>query len=339
MSSSRTSLVLGTWTFAGDSIWGPSDERDAIEVIEVALDAGITLIDTAPNYGAGRCEELVGRAVGSHRDAKIATKLKVDPGESLARLRERATESVRRLKRDRIDLLQLHWPAATPEGTIEAIGHFGALVDEGLVAEIGVCNAGVYDIEDLDRLRDEPGTSHAIVSNQLPYSLLWRVIEDEIASASQRAGIRTIAYSVLAQGLLTGRYRNTESFPDGRRRTRLFSGDHEAARHGEKGHEALINTALAEMYDLAQTCGTTIANLAIGFAASSPHIDAILVGARTRAQLEELIGMVDAELPDGVVSRLMEITQPLKEAVGGNPDMYQSPSRVRYTASDGSIAQ
>lgn len=324
LGSSR--IVLGTWTFAGDAIWGPSEETAAVDVIHAALDAGVTLFDTAPNYGGGRSEALLGRALNGVDRAAVATKLKVD-GLDRAQIEHKIDESRRRLKRDRIDLFQIHWPVLSTEETARALDVVFDLRERGVVGSVGVCNFGEFDIaEHGDR---------EIVSNQLPYSLLWRVIEGGIAAASRAAGIPTIAYTVLQQGLLGGRYHSVAEFPPGRMRVRLFSASHEAANHTDPGHEALVDDVLSQLHDLARESGLSCSHLALGYVASRPFIDRILVGARSVDQLRGVLDAIATPLDAAIVGRLEAATDSLREALGGNPDMYQSESRVRFRAADG----
>src|SRR6056297_120606 len=208
-----SAVALGTWTFAGDAIWGESREQQCIRVVHAALDHGINLFDTAPNYGNGRSEEILGKALRGRPEALVASKCKVE-GKSAGELRKMVTDTLQRLHRDTIDLMQIHWPAQSSQETRGALENFNIMRKEGLIRNIGVCNFGVYDIKEEN---DFP-----IVSNQIPYNLLWRVVEDEIAESSRTNGIATIAYTALQQGLLSGQYTKLFEFPSGRKRTRHF---------------------------------------------------------------------------------------------------------------------
>lgn len=319
--SGESRAVLGTWTFAGDRIWGSSDEREAIRVVHAALDLGITLFDSAPNYGDGRSEELLGKALRGRSEARVATKIKI-AGVTAEDIESSVQLSLKRLNRDQIDLMQIHWPAPSTDETSRALDIFEELQSRGLIKEIGVCNFGTFDLEEQKH--------RTLASNQLPYSLLWRVIESDIGPASESFDVPVIAYTALQQGLLSGRYRGLDAFPEGRRRTRLFSSLNSAAGHGEPGHEDLVEKALTRLFAIARESDCTMPELALGFAAAQPWIDRVLVGARTVDQIYGSVRALDQRLSDGVIAEIDQATLELKRALGANPDMYQAQSRVRH---------
>lgn len=291
-------------------------------MVHAALDAGITLFDTAPNYGAGRCDQILGKALRGRPDAMVATKTKIDRSDKRD-LRESVTASLQRLGRETIDILQIHWPGGTPEQTHAALEAFGAMREEGLIRFIGVCNFGRYDLDETQHVQ--------LVSNQLPYSLLWRVIEAEIAPASRARGLTTIAYSPLQQGLLGGAYPSLAQFPHGRKRTRHFGAQWPATQHGEPGMEAQTDQALQQLYALADHSGLSLLELALAFVRSRAFIDVVLIGAKTERQLEQSCNAARASLTPHEVAAAEQATEQLRRAAGGNPDMYQSASRVRYS--------
>lgn len=316
-----SAVALGSWTFAGDKIWGPSEESQCIRVVHAALDRGINLFDTAPNYGEGRSEELLGKALVGRNDALVASKLRVE-GKSEDEIRASVAESLRRLRRDRLDLLQIHWPAGKSEETEAALTLFLRMQEEGLVRRVGVCNFGLFDLQET---RDV-----AIVSNQIPYSLLWRVAENGIGEASHARGIRTIAYTVLQQGLLTGKYRDLEDFPEGRKRTRHFASRRRAVRHSGAGMEAETARALAAIHDVSERFRRPVLDLALGFVNSRPFIDVMLLGARTEEQLFRSLEAAETTLSGEEMEAIEAATEELLQATGGNPDMYMTESRVRF---------
>lgn len=319
--SAVSRVALGTWTFAGDEIWGGTETSQCVRVIHAALDQGITLFDTAPNYGNGRSEEILGEALAGRSDAYIATKFKID-GKSEAELREMVKTSLRRLKRDRIDLMQIHWPGATTVETIDALNILEKIRQDGDICNIGVCNFGLFDLLETKDFR--------IASNQLPYGLLWRTIENEIADACQKRGLRTIAYSPLQQGLLGGQYSDLNEYPAARKRTRHFSSRWPGTRHSEKGMEEITENTLRHLQQMSVALGYHLPQLALAFVLSRPFIDTVLVGARTESQLNTICHAVELKLTGAEIVMLEEITEDLLIATGGNPDMYQSESRVRF---------
>lgn len=323
-----SSIALGTWTFAGDGIWGPSEEAACVRVVDAAIDRGITLFDTAPNYGNGRSETVLGKAVRNRTDVTVATKCKID-GKRPEDLRTIVTDSLTRLKRDRIDLMQIHWPGATPEETRAALSTFLELRKEGLVGELGSCNFGVFDLAET---ADVP-----LVSNQIPYSLLWRAVEGDegIAAQSHSLGRATIAYTVLQQGLLSGRYSSLDDFPEGRKRTRHFGQQWPGTMHQETGFEAQTAAALTELVRVARLTGRPLLELALAFVSGADEIDVTLIGARDEAQLLASCDAAESELSPEERAALKAATDPLRRAVGDHADMYQSESRTRFPDSQG----
>jgi aryl-alcohol dehydrogenase-like predicted oxidoreductase len=210
ISISATTLVasrigLGTWAIGG-WMWGGTDERDGVRTIHAALERGIKLIDTAPVYGFGRAEEIVGIALaqdGRRNRAVIATKVgldwrdgKVYRDSSPARLRRELEDSLRRLQTDHIDLYQVHWPdSSVPiERTAEVLGGF---LKEGKIRAIGVSN---FSPVLMDRFRRVA----PLHTTQPPYNLFERAIEANVLPYAHRNGMTVLAYGALCRGLLAG---------------------------------------------------------------------------------------------------------------------------------------
>jgi aryl-alcohol dehydrogenase-like predicted oxidoreductase len=198
-------IGLGTWAIGG-WLWGGTEESHAISTIHAALDNGINLIDTAPVYGFGRSEELVGKALegGRRADAIIATKVGLDWGSGSilrnstpARLQRELEDSLRRLKTDVIDIYQVHWPdESVPfEDTARALDGFRRA---GKIRAIGVSN---FSPAQMDRFRK--GAPLATV--QPPYNLFEREIEQDVLPYAERNGLVVLAYGALCRGLLGGK--------------------------------------------------------------------------------------------------------------------------------------
>jgi aryl-alcohol dehydrogenase-like predicted oxidoreductase len=213
--SLRVSRVgLGTWAIGG-WMWGGSDDAQSIETIRAALDHGVNLIDTAPVYGFGRSEEVVGRALAGVRGrAVIATKVGLEwkDGEvfrnaSRARINQEIEDSLRRLQTDHIDIYQVHWPdPKTPiEETAEAMK---ALFDQGKIGAIGVSN---FSVAQMERFR-QAAPIHVL---QPPYNLFEREIEADILPYCLKHGIATFGYGALCRGLLSGRMKPDTVFDAG----------------------------------------------------------------------------------------------------------------------------
>lgn len=314
-------LALGTWALAGDKFWGPQDDADSIATIHAALDQGIRLIDTAPAYGDGCSEEIVGRALHGRRgQALIATKV----GENdmtPARATASCEASLRRLRTDCIDLLQIHWLGAG--GQLEdVIAAMEALRAAGKVRALGVCNFGP---QSLARLR---AAGAGWITNQLAYNLLWRAVEFEIAGLCERDGLGILCYSPLQHGLLTGRWRQAGEVPVGRTRTRHFRGDRPMSRHGGPGCEALTFATLERLRVIAAGLGQSLADLALAWLLHQRAVQSVIFGARTAAQIAENVTASQLHLPASVLAEIDRATAELKQALGPDADMWAPVSRI-----------
>ena len=199
-------VALGTWAMGG-WMWGGSDQREAIATIHAALNQGINLIDTAPVYGFGASEEIVGAALdGVRAQTVIATKTglewrdgKIYRNATGERILREVDESLRRLRTDYIDIYQVHWPdpLVPVEETAEAMR---SLYEQGKIRAIGVSN---FSIAQMERFR-KVAPLHVL---QPPYNLFERGIEAEILPYCQANGIATLGYGALCRGLLSGRMR------------------------------------------------------------------------------------------------------------------------------------
>lgn len=204
---------LGTWAIGG-WMWGGSDDAQSIRTIQEAVDRGITLIDTAPVYGFGHSEEIVGRALaeGGRRDkAVIASKVALDwkdgkpfRNASRARIMKEIDDSLRRLKTDVIDLYQVHWP--DPNTPIEeTAGALKELLTAGKIRAIGVSN---FSPAQMDKFR----AVAPLAADQPPYNLFEREIEADVLPYAQKNGIVTLAYGALCRGLLAGKMTEKQAF-------------------------------------------------------------------------------------------------------------------------------
>src|SRR5271170_6323332 len=206
-------VALGTWAMGG-WMWGGTDERESVATIRTALDQGINLIDTAPAYGFGVAEEIVGRALGvggRRANAVIATKVglewrngQVYRNATRSRIMQEIDDSLRRLRTDYIDIYQVHWPdpLVAIEETAEAMH---ALYERGKIGAIGVSNFSVQQMEQFRKV----APLHVL---QPPYNLFERDIEAEILPYCRAHGIVTLGYGALCRGLLSGRMRADSTF-------------------------------------------------------------------------------------------------------------------------------
>jgi len=205
-------IGLGTWAIGG-WLWGGTDEKDSIRTIHRAVGAGITLIDTAPVYGFGRSEEIVGKALKDLDRSKVvvATKVglqwkdeEVHRNSTGERIRQEVEDSLRRLGVDTIDLYQVHWPdpLVPMEDTAEQMQR---LVDEGKVRAVGVSN---HSPEEMDSF----GKAVRLSTAQPPYNLFERGIEEDILPYCHDKGVALLTYGALCRGLLSGRMKPATVF-------------------------------------------------------------------------------------------------------------------------------
>ena len=286
----RLSAVgLGTWQF-GSTEWGYGKdfEQDvALRITERALDLGVNLIDTAEMYGFGRSERAVGKAIRGRRDqaflaSKIAPVFPFDPVVS-----SRAAGSARRLGVDRIDLYQVHWPNPVfPQDPL--FRALGKLQRQGLLTHIGVSNYS------LDRWKSaERALGGTVLSNQVEFSLVQRRPERELLQWAQDNDRIIIAYSPLAQGLLSGRY-TSDHRPTGLRAMRplFLPANLERAR-------GLID----DLREVADKHGATPSQVALAWLIRRPNV-VVIPGASSVAQLESNVAAADIELTDDDDARL-----------------------------------
>lgn len=295
----HTSVVgFGAWA-AGGWMWGGSDASDAVAAIQAALDEGVTLIDTAPVYGFGRSEEIVGRALQGRRDqAILATKCGLvwdtDEGEAFftnekavrkhlapAAIRREVEASLRRLGTDRVDLLQTHWQTETTpiEETMETLI---ALRREGKIRAIGISNATQPQLE---RYR----AVGRVDVDQESFSMLDRRMAAEgRLEYCRRNDIAVLAYSPMARGLLTGKFAANHAFQPG---------DHRAS-HPDFSPANLqrVDRLLTVIRPVADAHGCTLGQLALAWALAQPGLTHVLAGARDARQARENAAAADIVL-------------------------------------------
>jgi aryl-alcohol dehydrogenase-like predicted oxidoreductase len=280
----RVSVIgLGTWQF-GSREWGYGDRYarvDSVAIVRRALDLGVTLIDTAEIYGFGRSERIVGEAISGRRD-EVFLASKLYPALPIAPVvRQRARASVKRLGVKRMDLYQLHAPNPLVPMTVAMRG-FRDVMREGLAANVGVSNCTLAEWRAADAALGSP-----VLSNQVRYSLAARGVERDLLPWAQHNDRLVIAYSPLAQGLLSGAYDNTNIPGDVRRLNPLFLPEN-IARAGR---------LLACLRDVGRRHGATPSQVALAWLIARGNVVAI-PGAHTVAQLEENAEAASLRLSD-----------------------------------------
>jgi len=315
-------VSMGCWAIVGDSTWGAQDESLAVAAIRTAVDEGINFFDTAEMYGNGYSETLLARALeGRQKEVVIATKVSPVHARTRAGLEQACEQSLRRLKTDCIDLYYLHWPCrdAPLEDVLQG---FDDLRQAGKIRWFAVSNFGKNDFTELF----EHGRCEV---NQLPYNLLWRVIENEILPLCRAREVSVTCYSPLAQGLLTGKFQSPDDVPEGRARTRLFSSQRPQARHREPGSEQETFAALRTIARIAGEAGVSMVELALAWLLHQSGVASVIAGARTPEQVRQNARAMTTALSDDILARLSDATESLKEQFGNNPDMWQTDSRYR----------
>ncbi len=302
-----TTVGLGTWAMGGpwQFGWGPQDDGDAIAAILAALEEGINWIDTAPVYGCGHSEELVGKALKQIKTKPIvATKCGLLWNEKREKvsclkaesIRKECEASLKRLGIDAIDLYQMHWPE--PDEDVErGWEEMARLAEEGKVRYIGVSN---FNIEQLERIRKIA----PVASLQPPYSMLHREVEDELLTFCAKNNIGIVVYSPMQRGLLTGKFSQE-------RLAGLPPDDHR--RRMPEFQEPQFSATLQlvdQLRPIAKRNGRTLAQLAISWVLRRSEVTAAIVGSRRPEQITETAGAGDWKL---TVEDIYKIEKFLKE--------------------------
>jgi len=296
-----TTVGLGTWAMGGpwQFGWGPQDDDEAVAAVVAALDQGINWIDTAPAYGLGHSEELVGQALKQTKHKPyIATKCGLlwnDKKEKLsclepASIRRECHASLERLGIETIYLYQMHWP--DPDAEIEgAWEEMARLVEEGKVRHIGVSN---YSVEQLERI----GKIHPVASLQPPYSMLHREVEGELLAYCAQHELGVIVYSPMQRGLLTGKFNS--------KRLAALAPDDHRKRHRDFQEPQFAATLemVEQLKTIAQRSGRTCAQLAISWVLRRSEVTAAIVGARRPEQITETVQAGDWNLSDDDIAEI-----------------------------------
>jgi aryl-alcohol dehydrogenase-like predicted oxidoreductase len=314
-------IGLGTWQFGSDE-WGygkPYAEQEAYAIVRRALELGVTLFDTAEIYGSGRSERILGRALGENRQSVVvATKIfPIVPGAWL--VRQRAVASAKRLGVPRLDLYQAHWPnPLVPDSSL--MHGMRSLQRARLVSEVGVSNYS------LQRWRGaEEALRGRILSNQVGYSLVDRWPELELLPFAESHGRVIIAFSPLAQGLLSGRYHEVvQPLNQVRTASPLFRPE-TLRRTGD------LLTVLREVADVHSA---TPAQIALAWAIHSPAVAAI-PGASSVAQLESNVAAAEIDLANDEYLALCAASASFRPAAVPDTSLRRKLSGLKHSAKGG----
>lgn len=296
-----SAIGFGCWEM-GNPEYGSSDEHEMVAAVQRAIDLGITLFDTAPNYGFGGSEEVLGRALGARRkDIVLVSKVGItwDPVTFTAKFDGRYStikrineDSLRRLKTDHLDVVLMHWP--DPETPIaESMRALEELRTEGKALHVGVSNFSAYELREARRYAP-------ICANQVGYNLFDRRWEREMFPVAQELGIGVMAYGPMAHGLLTGTMPRENAFDE-----------RDWRRHGNIFGQRLFGPNLSQNLDvvdkllaIADRIGTKLPLLALAWVLRHPAVSVALSGCRTPREIEENVGALDVRLEPAVLAEI-----------------------------------
>lgn len=304
-----TPLLTGTWQ-AGKSMWVGIEDAETIAAIRAAFDAGITTIDTAEVYGQGHSERVVAESLSEVRDRVVyATKVfanHLQPQQVI----EACENSLKNLKTDRIDLYQIHWPSGAFNSEVvpiaETMQALNQLKQQGKIRAIGVSNFSLSQLQ-------EAAEYGRIDSLQPPYSLFFRFVEKELLPYCVENQISVLAYSPLAQGLLTGKFEPGHQFDpqDNRFKNKLFQGE----------NYDRAQQALEKLRPIAARHHTSLGNLALAWLIAQPQTQAI-VGVRNADQAVENAKAATVQLTPDDLAEIDTIGRIVTDRLDDNPVMW-----------------
>jgi aryl-alcohol dehydrogenase-like predicted oxidoreductase len=300
-------LSFGAGTFGGKgplfSAWGNSDVADAGRLVDICLEAGVNLFDTADVYSDGASEQILGEALKGRRgDVLISTKTALpmgdgpnDGGTSRSRLIRAVDDALRRLDTDYIDILQLHaFDAGTP--VEEVLATLDALVRAGKLRYVGVSNFSGWQIMKSLAVADRHGWPR-YVANQVYYSLIGRDYEWDLMPLGIDQGLGALVWSPLGWGRLTGKIRRGAPLPDG---SRL----HDTADFGPPVEDEHLFRIVDALDEVARETGKTVPQIALNWLLQRPTVSSVIIGARNEEQLRQNLGAVGWTLTVDQIAKL-----------------------------------
>ena len=316
-------VAIGTWQFGHESAWGELSSLDEYQrIVDYAIEKGVNLIDTAKAYG--KAEEVLGEVLQGKRDKIVlATKLSTQKYD-YDTARSEVEGSLERLRTDYIDLYQIHWPKMNIPGTWhkadmekkdyeDIFTSMMRLKEEGLIRFAGVSNFRLHHLREFSE-----EALDFLVTNQVPYSLLWRFYDVEgVSDFCMRKNIGFLAYSPLAQGLLTGRFTGEEVKENVRRANLLFN-------------EPLYSRALKVVdvvKEVAEEVGATPAQVALKWAMERDMVVSVLCGVRKLKHMEDNVGAVDVPLTEEHMERLERASMEFHEGLPHGIELWTGDNR------------
>jgi len=300
-------LSFGAGTFGGKgplfSAWGDTDAKEARRLIDICLDAGVTMFDTADVYSTGESERVLGEAIKGRRDkvlisTKATFRFNDEPnavGSSRFHLLATIDESLKRLGTDHIDLFQLHgFDAMTP--VEEVLSTLDTLVRAGKIRYVGVSNFSGWHIMKSLAAADRYGYPR-YVANQTYYSLIGRDYEWELMPLALDQGLGAVVWSPLGWGRLTGKIRRGQPLP---KQSRL----HETAKDGPQVDDEYLYCVVDAMDEIAKETGKSIPQIALNWLLQRPTVSTVIVGARNEEQLQQNLGAIGWSLTKEQIDKL-----------------------------------
>jgi myo-inositol catabolism protein IolS len=304
-----STIIMGTWQ-AGKDMWVGIQDHEIEKALIAAFDNGITTFDTAAAYGNGHSERTIGRALKEIRSKTVLATKVFSNHLAYKQVMMACERSLRNLNTDYIDLYQIHWPAGSfghkKVPIEETLGAMNDLKEQGKIRAIGVSNFNRTQLEEACRYAD-------IVSLQPPYSLFWRILEKDAMPLCKEKGISILAYSSLAQGILTGKFGPEPKLKQGdhRVKNRLFLPD----------NYARILTALDRLKTIAEKYDITLGQLALAWVISQPNACAI-VGARNSNQAIQNAKAMQITLSENDLEDIDRIGKSVTDHIDDNPVMW-----------------
>ncbi|BAU65589.1 aldo/keto reductase [Stanieria sp. NIES-3757] len=313
-----TPILMGTWQ-AGQKMWVGIEDDESIKAIRAAFEAGITTIDTAEVYGEGHSEQILAQALSDVRDRVVYASKVFANHLKYEEVIKACDHSLTNLKTDYLDLYQIHWPSGSFKTELvpieETMSALNYLKEQGKIRAIGVSNFSRSQIE-------EASQYGRIDSLQPPYSLFWRQVETDAMPYCIENNISILAYSSLAQGLLTGKFNRNHQFAEGdhRAKNKLFQGE----------NYQRAQQALDQIRPLAEAHHCTLAQLSLAWLIAQPQTNAIspsrgvcaIAGARNATQATANAKATEIKLSQAEIQTIDAIGRQVTDNLDSNPVMW-----------------
>lgn len=333
-------IGTGCWSFGGGEYWGEQNQRDVNIVVNKSLDSGINFFDTARMYNDGESEKSLGLALKSRRHEAVICS-KVSPAKAYYHtLKEECEISLKNLGTDYIDIYMMHWPInklgirhftddpeiiANPPSSEEAFAALSDLKREGKIRAVGVSNYGV------NQMKEALSFCHDMSVNEVTYNIISRAIEAEIIPFCREKNIGIITSMALMQGILTGTYDRIEDIPPHQAHSRHFKNERGmgTSRHFEDGAEDEISAVLKTLRQIAPELNISVAQLSVAWVLANEQIACTLIGSRNENDIVSNIHAAEIKLPKSVIEQINEVSLPVLQKLGSNPDYYENSKNSR----------